>query len=61
MRAIVFSENLKDMSSIANDQELAFRIEEMQKKHRKSMATVVMNNQKLKKLFISFKTKTKAD
>jgi len=57
LRATVFSEDLKDMSSVAYDQELAFRIEEMQKKHRKSMATAVMNNQKLKELFISFQNK----
>jgi len=57
MRSSVIAADLKEMSSISYDQELAFRIEEMQKKHRKSMATAVMNNPELKKLFISFQNK----
>jgi len=57
MRANIIADNLKEMSSIAYDQELEFRIKDMQEKHLKSMATTISNNAKLKELFITFQIK----
>jgi hypothetical protein len=57
IRANIVAGDFAEMSSVEYDQQAEFRIKDMQEKHRKSMATTISNNSKLKELFITFQHK----